>query len=232
MSEADIKTLNLFQKINYIMQKVESVTKGSTVAITQNSSYKAVSHDDVTALLHRPLTEARIIAMPNMESAEVEHFTTEKTYQGNTTKNFSYMVKVWASVTFINADDPKDCITTKCFAYAMDSGDKATGKAYSMAIKYCYLKVFMLESCDDEESRDYELNSYGYGKADGGYENNKNNHSNNKPTNNNPGDSSSKPASEAQLKAIKKIYGPDFKVKANLSSSEASELIKNAPKNK
>ena len=38
----------------------------------------------------------------------------------------------------------------------MDNGDKAAGKALSMAVKNILLKNFMLESCDDEESRDNE----------------------------------------------------------------------------
>lgn len=48
---------NLFQKINDIQKKVKSVHKGSTVKINEKSSYSAVSHDDVTSLLHDPIAE-------------------------------------------------------------------------------------------------------------------------------------------------------------------------------
>lgn len=138
------------------MKDVKSVIKGSEVSITSNSSYKAVSHDDVTAILHDPITNAGIIALPDMVEHSLEILTQEKTYNGVTNTSKVYMVKVIASVTFINIDNPEDRLTTKCFAYALDSGDKATGKAYSMAVKYCYLKTFMLESLDDEESREIE----------------------------------------------------------------------------
>jgi hypothetical protein len=148
--------LNLFQRINLVMQAVSTVNKGSTVDMGNNRSYTAVSHDDVTALLHGPLTSAGIVALSTIEEATLDIYQTEKTYNNNVTKSTGYIVKVWASVTFINIDNPEERITTKCYAYALDSGDKATGKAYSMAVKYCYLKTFMLESLDEEESRDYE----------------------------------------------------------------------------
>lgn len=147
---------NLAQRINSVMSEVKSVIKGAKVSITSTASYKAVSHDDVTALLHDPVTEAGIIVIPDMGSCDLDVITSEKSYQGNVTKSTHYLAKVWASVTFINIDDPNDKLTTKCFSYAIDSGDKAVGKAYSMAVKYCYLKTFMLESLDDEESRDEE----------------------------------------------------------------------------
>jgi hypothetical protein len=147
---------NLFQKINDIQKQVKSVHKGGTVKINERSSYSAVLHDDVTGLLHDPIANAGIVAMARMETCELESFEVQKSYNGQTTSSRSYMVKVWASVTFMNSDNPAEQFQTQCFAYAIDSGDKATGKAYSMAIKYCYLKTFMLESCDDEESRDYE----------------------------------------------------------------------------
>lgn len=151
-----MEKLNLFQKINAVQKAVKSVYKDSKVSITQNSSYMAVSHDSVTALLHDPLAHAGIVAFPTMDSAEVESFEVIKEYNGKETRSVNYRVKVWASVTFYDADVPSSYIQTKCFSYAIDSGDKATGKAYSMAIKYCYLKTFMLESCDEEESREYE----------------------------------------------------------------------------
>lgn len=215
---------NLFQKINDIQKQVKSVHKGGTVKINERSSYSAVLHDDVTALLHDPIANAGIVAMSRMESCKLETFETQKTYNGQTTSSRSYMVKVWASVTFMNSDNPTEQFQTQCFAYAIDSGDKATGKAYSMAIKYCYLKTFMLESCDDEESRDYE-NSW-----------------KNEPVSTNPvynrQVTQEKPtfqledigqqrpmigfASDAQKNALKKM---GVKFNDNITKQEASELI-------
>lgn len=173
----------------------------------------AVSHDDVTALLHDPIAEAGIVAFPNMESAELELFEVIKDYQGNKTVSTQYRVKVWVSVTFYDSDKPEISITTKCFSYAIDSGDKATGKAYSMAIKYCYLKTFMLESSDDEESRDNEKH----------YNQPKENAYQPKVSTNQPSLSSNPvPASDAQKGAMRKM-GIVFK--ETISKADASKMI-------
>lgn len=195
------------------MTQVKTVFKGSTVNITASSSYTAVGHDDVTKLLHDPITNARIVAMASMDGASVEQYETSKEYNGKVTKGAGYISKVWASVTFIDIDKPDDRFTVKSFAYALDSGDKAVGKAYSMAVKYCYLKGFMLESSDDEESRDNE-NTY----------------------NHNPSPTSNEPlATAAQKEAIKKIYASSMHLlegidPQTLTKKKAGELITNAPK--
>jgi hypothetical protein len=150
--------LNLYQKINEVMKKVESVNKGATIEMGKGRTYTAVNHDDVTSLLHKPLADIGIVAMPDMCEVALELVEKEVEYQGKISKKNDYLIKVWASVEFINSDKPDERIKTRAFSYALDSGDKATGKAYSMAIKYAYLKTFMLESCDEEESRDYEKN--------------------------------------------------------------------------
>jgi hypothetical protein len=203
---------NLFQKINEIQKQVKSVYKGSTVKINEKSSYTAVSHDDVTSLLHDPIADAGIVAMPRMETCELEVFEQTKSYQGQTSVSRNYLVKVWASVTFFNSDNMSEQFQTQCFAYAIDSGDKATGKAYSMAIKYCYLKTFMLESLDDEESRDYENSLRCDWKNEPAL----------KQWDTKPASSNNAIASDAQKSLLKRL-GIQFN--DNITKNEASKLI-------
>lgn len=144
---------NLYQKINAVMGEVETVYKDSKVTVNKKGDgYRAVSHDNVTKLLHGPIAKAGLVAIPNMDKCETSMFQQETQYG----KKTAFRVDVQASVTFVNIDSPEEKVTTTCHAYSFDSGDKATGKAYSMALKYCYLKTFMLESSDEEESRDQE----------------------------------------------------------------------------
>lgn len=151
-----IGEMNLYQKINEIMKKIDGIEKGARVKLSESRSYTAVTHDDVTALLHKPLADMGIVVIPNIESVDVDMNEKEKEYNGKTTVSIEYMVKVNCSVEFVNADKPDERFKSHSFSYALDSGDKAVGKAYSMAIKYIYLKTFMLESYDEEESRDHE----------------------------------------------------------------------------
>lgn len=242
--------LNLFQRINIVQKAVKSVFKGAKVSMGSSGSYNAVSHDDVTALLHDPIANAGIVAFPNMESAEVDLVETVKNYGGKDTISTSYRVKVWASVEFINSDNPQESKVTKCFAYALDNSDKATGKAYSMAIKYCYLKTFMLESLDEEESRDYEhrnrrqQSSGGAGNFGGNANNSQNNQNRTSQQQTSgqhqgqahqggsqaAGGGQDSPASAAQVNVVKKFY-PEMNLDG-LTRAKASELITNYNKNK
>jgi hypothetical protein len=116
-------------------------------------SYSAVNHDDVARLLHKPLAEHGIITKVSVEKVDLS--SRDKTNKYGDTA-LEYRADVWVEVTFINADDPTEREVCRSFAYAFDSGDKAVGKAESMAVKYVFLKNFVLESTDNEESRDHE----------------------------------------------------------------------------
>ena len=135
------------------MQEVETVFKNVDIKTYGGPSYKGVSHDDVAKLLHLPLAKQGIVAVSSMDNHEL---TEGVTSNGNKV----YISNVWASVELINADDPSERIRTQSFAMGFDSQDKGAGKAYSMAIKYCFLKLFMLESADNEEERVQDSVSY------------------------------------------------------------------------
>ena len=146
---------NLYQKMAAIMKEVETVFKGASISMGNGRSYSAVNHDDVARLLHKPLADQGIITKVSVEKAEIS--SREKTNKYGDTA-LEYRADVWVEVTFINADKPEEREVCKSFAYAFDSGDKAVGKAESMAVKYVFLKNFVLESTDNEESRDHENN--------------------------------------------------------------------------
>jgi len=58
---------NLYQRLNSVMKEVQTVFKNVKVS-GYGAGYKGVSHDDVTALLHKPLVEAGIQTNINMVS--------------------------------------------------------------------------------------------------------------------------------------------------------------------
>ena len=141
---------NLYQRINAIMKEVSYIKKGARVGYG-NNSYSAVTHDDVTALLHSVFVDHGVMVIPSMESHEQE--------MGKTAKGgLIYISNAWVSVEFVNIDDATERFTSKAFAIGFDSQDKGPGKAYSMAVKYAYLKTFMIESGDKEEDRKYVNN--------------------------------------------------------------------------
>lgn len=146
---------NLYQKMTDIMKEVDTVFKGANISMGNGRSYSAVTHDDVTSLLHKPLANHGVWAKVSIEKVELATRDKPNKY-GDV--SVEYRADVWVEVTFINADKPEEREVCKGFAYAFDSSDKAVGKAESMAVKYIYLKNFTLESTDNEESREHEQN--------------------------------------------------------------------------
>jgi hypothetical protein len=70
---------------------------------------------------------------------------------GNLAKQARY--EATYDFTFANIDKPEEVIVIRIEAHAMDNADKAPGKALSYAKKYAVLKLFEIETGEDEESR-------------------------------------------------------------------------------
>jgi hypothetical protein len=144
---------NLYQKINEVMLEVTTVQKGVQISMG-GGGYSAVSHDDVTRLLHIPIARAGIVLASSVINSDLQILEKSKEWNGKITIIKEYMVSVTVELTAINSDDPSERLSVNMPSIAFDPSDKAFGKAISMATKYAYLKLFMLESVDKEEERD------------------------------------------------------------------------------
>ena len=145
---------NIFQRMNNVRKKIGYVQKDKAVS-TGGGSYKAVTHDAVTGMVRNALIEEGVIIVPSVIEAifhpkepDAKQRLYEATYE----------------IAFVNMDDPQDRIVTRQNAHALDNGDKAPGKAMSYATKYAILKLFNIETGEDEESRyqqeEFDLNAY------------------------------------------------------------------------
>lgn len=144
----EYKNLNVYQKINSIMQAVSYVQKTGSIQVGKGS-YSAVLHDHVTQLVQPHFVNHGLVVEPKIVEHEFERYSVVTKY-GEADR---YECKVKVVLNVINADNPEERITVDAIAIGIDSQDKAPGKAYSMAIKYCYLKLLMLASGDQEEDR-------------------------------------------------------------------------------
>lgn len=147
--------LNIYQRINAVRKAIGYVQKDKNVSAGAGGSYKAVTHDAVTGMVRAALIEHGVVIVPSVLSAtfnqkepEAKQRLYEATYQ----------------IEFVNIDEPTDRIVTQQNAHALDNGDKAPGKAMSYATKYAILKLFNIETGEDEESRyqqeEFDLDSY------------------------------------------------------------------------
>ena len=65
----------------------------------------------------------------------------------------NYIFESDFTIHYKNIDNPEDRFSTVIESQAMDAGDKAPGKARTYATKISMLKVFGIETGDNEESR-------------------------------------------------------------------------------
>jgi len=138
--------MNIYQRINEVRRACTYVQKDKTVS-GSGGGYKAVTHDQVTAELRPHLVEHGIVIVPTLLKAE-------SVPAGETQKGTPILrVEAFYTIAFVNADEPKDRCEMQINAHALDFGDKAPGKALSYAVKYALLKVFSLETGEDDEAR-------------------------------------------------------------------------------
>lgn len=135
--------MNLLQRINEVRKAIDYIQKDKSVS-TGGGSYRAVTHDTVTALVRPAMVEHGIVCWPNLvDSLSVPKDEGSKQFRYEATYDFQ----------FCNIEDRADFLTIRIQAHAMDNADKAPGKALSYAMKYALLKLFNIETGDDEESR-------------------------------------------------------------------------------
>jgi hypothetical protein len=141
----DTKPLNIFQRINEVRKQCAFIKKDKKV---EGGGYMAVTHDAVTAELRDHLIAQGIVIVPRLKEA---HVVDTGTTTGRGVPIIRYEAKF--EIDFVNMDDPQDKVTVPNEAHANDQGDKAPGKATSYATKYAMLKLFSIETGENEEER-------------------------------------------------------------------------------
>lgn len=140
--------MKLLERINAVRKAISYIQKDKAVS-TGGGSYKAVTHDAVTAMVREHLVEHGIVSWPNLiDSAMHQPFQIE-----GEKVNKQWRYEATYDFTFANVEDATDCLVIRIQAHAMDNADKAPGKALSYAKKYAMLKLFEIETGEDEESR-------------------------------------------------------------------------------
>lgn len=142
---ADTK-LNVFQRINKVREENEYIKKEKMV----DNQYKVVTHDQVTHELRDDFIKQGIIILPSLVSERVVQDTL---MVAGAKKNPIIRLECVFDVAFVNMDDPADRAVVRVPAHALDTGDKAPGKATSYAVKMALLKVCMIETGEEDEAR-------------------------------------------------------------------------------
>ena len=135
------------------MKAVQYVQKDSSIS-GGGANYKAVSHDQVVSVIRQELVNNGIVIFPNQISGE---FLIKRDLSATPPVKMGLYSGTY-QINFVNIDDGNDKVTSTIHAHANDNGDKAPGKALSYATKSAMLKVFSLETGENDESRAEEKN--------------------------------------------------------------------------
>lgn len=131
------------------MQEIKYVQKDSSIS-GGGANYKAVSHDQVVSVLRDSMVTNGIMVFPVQTEGEFlikrDLSVTPPVKMGLYSGSYD--------VNFVNIDNGEDSVTVSVQAHANDNGDKAPGKALSYAVKSAMLKVFSLETGENDESRE------------------------------------------------------------------------------
>jgi hypothetical protein len=151
--------MNIYQRINKIREAVHYAKKDKRVGGGEGG-YMAVTHDAVTAVVRPFMVEHGVVIIVQLLSSKV-------VLTGTTTSKGVPYIRYEAiyDVGFVNCDDQQDRIMMRIEAHAIDQGDKAPGKAISYAVKYATLKLFSIETGEDDESRAEQYADKGKGKG-------------------------------------------------------------------
>jgi hypothetical protein len=133
---------NIYQRLNAVREAVGYIKKDKTV-----QGYRAVTHDYVTACVREHLIKHGVMIVLRQQQGACVVIGTTK----NETPIIRY--EAWYDIDFVNCDKPEEKVTVTIESHANDHGDKAPGKAASYATKYAMLKIFSIETGEDEESR-------------------------------------------------------------------------------
>lgn len=139
--------MNIFESINKVMEEVGAIGKTSKNQ-TQGFMYRGV--DAVMNALNPALTKFKVFVVPEV----LEQTREERVNSKGTTLLYS-IIKV--KYTFYAEDGTN--VSATVIGEGMDSGDKATNKAMSIAFKYACFQVFCIptEEMVDPDAECHEV---------------------------------------------------------------------------
>lgn len=140
------ETLTITQALNAIMKDVGAVRK-TDKNTSQNFNFRGI--DAVVNAVSPKLQEYGVIVYPTVE--EYDYTNVE------IGKNRTVMGHVKVKVTYTFVGQAGDAIKSTVVGEAMDSGDKATAKAMSVAFRTALLQTLSLPTDEpDPDSQSYE----------------------------------------------------------------------------
>jgi ERF superfamily len=145
-------SLTIYQAMAKILADIDFIGKDRKADMGNAGRYNFRGIDDIYNALHSSFAKYKVFIIPKILDSKLEIQEKEKTYNGSTTKSYTYSVILTVEFTFVSEDGSS--ISAIGIGHALDQSDKATNKAQSSALKYCLMQAFLIPT---EESKDVEV---------------------------------------------------------------------------
>jgi len=129
----------IYEAISNVMAEIGAIGKNKQNE-QQKFMYRGI--DDVMNALQPALVKYKVFIVPEVTSEERSERSSIKEYQGQ--KKESLLLYTRLGITYKFFAEDGSFIEAKVIGEAMDSGDKATNKAMSIAYKYACFQVFCI----------------------------------------------------------------------------------------
>ncbi len=136
--------MSIYNAMLLIQEELTAITKDQR---NGQQGWKFRGVDDVMNTLHPILVKHKVFACPKV--LDIQRTST-------TTSKGSCLNYATATVEYKFYDESGDSISVTVVGEGMDSGDKATSKALSIAYKYAMFQTFCIPTEDDPDKDVYE----------------------------------------------------------------------------
>lgn len=136
--------MSIFNSMLAIQEELTAITKDQR---NGQQGWKFRGVDDVMNTLHPILVKHKVFACPKV--LDIQRTST-------TTSKGSCLNYATATVEYNFYDESGESISVTVVGEGMDSGDKATSKALSIAYKYAMFQTFCIPTEDDPDKDVYE----------------------------------------------------------------------------
>lgn len=150
---------NIFQAINAVMEDLGPIAKEKTASYNGKGGYKYRGIDDVMNALQPMMKKHGLFVVPKVIKQEREERIEEKIYNNEVKQQRTKFSILTVEYTFYALDGTS--VTATVVGEGMDSGDKASNKAMSVAYKYACFQVFSIPT-EEMVDPDAEIHGNNY----------------------------------------------------------------------
>lgn len=141
---------NVYEAINAVMQEIGYVYKGTKVDMGGGRSYRAAGEAELLKALRPVMVRHGLMIMPIQHEVESVHEMLPKFYRGKKEgERSSRTVRVNSIYRIAHVSG--QYVDVAAAGEGQDTGDKATAKALTIAMKYALRQSFALETGDDPD---------------------------------------------------------------------------------